>query len=372
VEGLLGIPYELIMTDSSLVLEAFYVRPPASIVWKGDQSAQWDLISSMNWLNNDTADWCVRNDTVIFDDTGSSAATVQMTGSLPVGEVRVNSSIDYTLEGIGYISGTGKLIKSGSGTLTLSGSNEYTGGTIVDEGTLMITNTSGSATGDGVVNVNNEGILSGTGVIGGLVSINEGATLSTADNALGELAVENDLDFMTGAHLTIDVNGDVNKSDILSVEGHLHLDGILHLTDIAGGPYYRYDYFKFLDAQNITGAFSGFIPESPGENLRWDTTMIRSHGTIRVLLLSDVAEREIGQSVRIYPNPANDYLTVYFSEPPGKVLVELTDLNGRIVSSSAEAYPASMEFDLSAIDPGVYIIRIQTDSNTFTRKIIRQ
>lgn len=372
VEGLLGIPYELIMTDSSLVLEAFYVRPPASIVWKGDQSAIWDLINSINWLNSDTADWFVRNDTVIFDDTGSSATTIQMASSLPVGEVQVNSSIDYTFEGIGYISGTGKLIKSGSGTLTLAGSNEYTGGTSVDEGTLMITNTSGSATGNGVVNVNNGGVLSGTGSIGSLVNINEGATISTADNALGELAIDNDLTFMTGARMAIDVNSDENKSDILSVEGHLHLDGILHLTDIGGGPYLKYDYFKFLDAQTVTGIFSEIIPEFPGENLKWDTTQIRTQGTIRVLLSTGVAEQEIEQFAQIYPNPADNHLTIYFPESPEKVLVELRDLNGRIVSSSAEAYPVSMKFDLSAIDPGVYIIRIQTDNNTFIRKIIRK
>ena len=40
----------------------------------------------------------------------------------------------------GEISGSGTLIKAGDGTLVLSGSNDYLGGTIVDDGTLIATN----------------------------------------------------------------------------------------------------------------------------------------------------------------------------------------------------------------------------------------
>jgi len=371
MEGLLGVPYELTMTDSTLILEAFYIRPPSSIVWKGDQSDIWDQVATLNWLNNDSADWFVKNDTVIFDDSGSSATTIQLVSSLPVGEMVVNSSVDYAFKGTGSISGEGKLVKTGSGTLTLSGSNEYTGGTSVDNGTLMITNISGTATGEGVVNMNNGAVLSGIGVIGGLVNINEGAMISTVDNALGELTIDNDLTLMTGAHLDIDVNSNDNKSDILSVAGHLHLDGTLHMTDIVGGPYLRYDYFKFLDAQNITGMFSDIVPESPGENLKWDTTLIRSQGAIRILSITGVDEPEIEQFAHIYPNPADNHLTIYFSESPEKVLVELSDLSGRIISSSTVKYPTNVEFDLSAVASGVYFIRIQTDSHTFIRKIIK-
>lgn len=54
------------------------------------------------------------------------------------------------------IEGTGKLTKSGTGTLTLSGDNTYTGGTLLEEGTLAAS--SGSAFGEGEV-VNTEGTL---------------------------------------------------------------------------------------------------------------------------------------------------------------------------------------------------------------------
>ncbi len=45
-----------------------------------------------------------------------------------------NSSTDFA----GIISGSGSLVKEGTGTFTLSGSNAFIGGTTIDEGTLAL------------------------------------------------------------------------------------------------------------------------------------------------------------------------------------------------------------------------------------------
>src|SRR6185295_3259639 len=61
----------------------------------------------------------------------------------------------------------GKLFKSGSGTLTLTQPNPYTGTTTVNTGTLLISNTTGSATGSGAVTIAFNGTLKGPGSISG-------------------------------------------------------------------------------------------------------------------------------------------------------------------------------------------------------------
>ena len=78
-----------------------------------------------------------------------------------------NASTTYS----GSLSGSGSLIKTGVGTLTLAGSNAYTGNTTVNAGTLALsTGTFGGAAGGTVT------------VAGGALSIPSGAVLSASAN----------------------------------------------------------------------------------------------------------------------------------------------------------------------------------------------
>jgi autotransporter-associated beta strand protein len=65
---------------------------------------------------------------------------------------------------------TGALTKIGTGILTLTGANIYTGGTTIEGGKLVVNNKSGSGTGSGPVQVN-AGILAGRGTIAGAVTV---------------------------------------------------------------------------------------------------------------------------------------------------------------------------------------------------------
>ena len=77
----------------------------------------------------------------------------------------------------------GSLSKIGTGKLTLTAANTYTGGTTVNGGTLLVNNTTGSGVGTGQVQAFS-GILGGSGVISGRVTMGTGhgagATLQRA------------------------------------------------------------------------------------------------------------------------------------------------------------------------------------------------
>jgi hypothetical protein len=117
--------------------------------------------------------------------------------NLSVGSSNLSTTLSGVIQDGGFNGGAGgSLTKIGAGSLTLSGANTYTGSTIVNAGSLLINNSSGSGTGTGAVMANNNGsVLGGTGIISGPVTVNAGATLSGGDATManGSLSVANDL-----------------------------------------------------------------------------------------------------------------------------------------------------------------------------------
>ena len=77
---------------------------------------------------------------MVLSDTAGTAVTVSVGGN----------NADSTYSGI--LSGNGSLAKTGTGTLTLSGSNSHSGGTALNTGTLKIGNANGIGTGALTVN----------------------------------------------------------------------------------------------------------------------------------------------------------------------------------------------------------------------------
>ncbi|MDY0165863.1 MAG: autotransporter-associated beta strand repeat-containing protein [Thermoguttaceae bacterium] len=98
----------------------------------------------------------------------------------------------------GTISGTGSLIKTAAGTLTLTGANTFAGGVSIDAGTLLVNNASGSGTGTGPVAVKNGATLGGTGTIAGATTIEDGGRLATG-TSIGTLTFGSNLIFDNGA-----------------------------------------------------------------------------------------------------------------------------------------------------------------------------
>jgi len=99
----------------------------------------------------------------------------------------------------GYTGGDGSLTKIGTGKLTLSKLNTYTGGTTINRGTLLLKNKGGSATGPGAVQINT-GTLRGTGIIAGAVTVGNGSSSAAIlvggeSGAPGTLTINNPLTF---------------------------------------------------------------------------------------------------------------------------------------------------------------------------------
>jgi autotransporter-associated beta strand protein len=115
-------------------------------------------------LGNGTLDLTLQN------APGVTLASVQGDGLVSLGSSRLTINTTLVVSFAGVISGAGSLAKMGRGTYDLTNGSTYTGGTMVREGTLLVDNTNGSATGMGPVRVAS-GALGGTGTIAGPVIV---------------------------------------------------------------------------------------------------------------------------------------------------------------------------------------------------------
>ncbi len=123
---------------------------------------------------------------IILNDTGALSVNYTTGKTLIIGSLEGDGVVNLGSRPLaiganalstvfsGVISGTGALEKVGSGALTLSGPNTFTGGMTVSAGTLAISNATGSGTGSGRVSVN-AGTLGGSGVIAGAATIGTGS-----------------------------------------------------------------------------------------------------------------------------------------------------------------------------------------------------
>ncbi|EBH3939301.1 AIDA autotransporter-like protein ShdA, partial [Salmonella enterica] len=185
--------------------------------------------------------------TLISDGT-LVASNVEALGT---GDVTDDATLELNTGGDfdNAISGSGQVVKSGDETLTLSGSNTYTGGTLISSGTLVANDVNALGTGDvtdnAVLELNTGGdfinsiggtgrveksgdetlTLSGSNTYTGGTTINDGTLVATSVDALGSGDVTDNatLELNTGGDFTNNIGGTgrVEKSG----DGTLTLSG---------------------------------------------------------------------------------------------------------------------------------------------------
>ncbi len=190
------------------------------------------------------------------------------------------------------MSGPGNLTLSGLGTVLLEGTNNCSGSTTINSGTLqvsgVITNTvtvaggtlSGTGTMTGPVVVN-AGTLSGTETITGPVVINTFATLAPGPS-IGTLTISNTLTLQPGSSTSIDVNKSTGACDQIAGLTGITYGGTLVINNQAG-VLAAGDAFHLFKAGSYSGTFTRFSPPTPGAGLAWDTSTLATDGTLRVI-----------------------------------------------------------------------------------------
>jgi fibronectin-binding autotransporter adhesin len=126
----------------------------------------------------------------------SSTNAVVENGASGAAVLRVHNGWDNTYAGVlrDGAAGTLGLIKGGRGTLTLTGTNTYTGATEVHSGKLLVNGSLGGTS----VSVSDGAVLGGNGSIAGATTIRSGGRLAPG-NSPGLLTEGSDLTLETGS-----------------------------------------------------------------------------------------------------------------------------------------------------------------------------
>lgn len=204
---------------------------PPTYQWAG-LGADWDFTTA-NWTTNGnpgTPAVYTSPALVLFDSLGAAQSTVNLTTNFQPTTVTVNTSGgDYSLggSGTGAMVGTGSLTKNGNGILTLTTTNNFSGGMSINAGTVNLSGTglpgngpilnNGSLTANSSGAVNFPGSISGSGTF----TVQSGiATLSASNNYTGLTTVSGGTLFVPNANSL----GNVSSGTVVNSGAQLYIN----------------------------------------------------------------------------------------------------------------------------------------------------
>lgn len=237
---------------------------------------------------------------IIFNEKGPSymAGTVDLQGTA-IFDV-ANSGTPPILNCSNTITDAGNLVLTGGGILALSGTNTYTGSTIITNGTLMLTN-NGSISNSALINITTPGILAvagggtftlnsgqtlvGNGTINGNLNVSTNATISPGNSGnVGILTVTGSVSL--GGTIAMKLNKTLQTNDVIASSGASlnYAGGTLMLTNLSG-TLAATDSFKLFSASSygVSGSLLNISPAIPALNLAWNTNTLTTDGTLRIV-----------------------------------------------------------------------------------------
>jgi autotransporter-associated beta strand protein len=168
----------------------------------------------------------------------------------------------------GCTTGSGSLEKVGSGQLTLSGVNTYTGSTTVNGGFLNVMGSIASSSG---TTVNGGGALTGSGIVSD-TTIATGGIFLPGSGFGTSMSVQGNLAFASGALYLVQLNS--TGSTFANVTGAASLHGDVGATFAPGSTAMK-QYMILQAAGGVTGTFDRLSVVAPGNltaSLSYDPT----------------------------------------------------------------------------------------------------
>lgn len=137
--------------------------------------------------------------------------------------------------------------------------------------------------------------------------------------------------------------------------------------------------YQWLDCNNnntpIAGETSQLFVATANGNYAVEITKNSCTVTsscVAVISLSDNRNRTFKQSIKVYPNPAKNWVKVELVKVYSKATVSIYTIDGKKINTSTIANSNSIELSTSEISAGTYLMEIIADGNRAFSKIVIQ
>ena len=230
-------------------------RAPTTITWTGSYSNRWDLQQSINWSESPSQlAVFFPGDDVVFDDSAAET-TVAIDGNLAPASVTVATNNGYVISG-GTLSGSGSLMKSGSGSLTIASELGINGTVSVSGGSLVLTDAASWPALSPLIDISSGAVLNISAVAGG-------TTLGPAQTLRGAGTVQGDL-LIQGRH---DPAGSFTENGSLQYAAGSRLSWALVANSNTSG---TFDFVQASAASFVTGSTLDLVFNSPGSSVSFN------------------------------------------------------------------------------------------------------
>ncbi|MEI8124420.1 MAG: autotransporter domain-containing protein [Parachlamydiaceae bacterium] len=258
-------------------------------------------VTGMFFDGNSTADGAnivlVNTSCVVNTSTPSAFSIASLSGDSTSIVVLFNQDLEINTEPTTYATfagilgntGTSNLYIDGLGFQVLSGTDPFSGLTTVNGGNLIV---KGAPITDAIVN---GGVLSGTGIIGGDLTVNSGGTVSPG-LSLGTLTVAGDYTQNSGGSFLVDISGTISNGipqcGLLAVDGTATLDGNLEVGS-ADGTYVIGQPYTILTANTLSGTFAQTTVINPFLNV---TTIYNEDPSVQLTLSTNFEKGAVSRN----------------------------------------------------------------------------
>jgi autotransporter-associated beta strand protein len=204
--------------DVDFYMAADMPKPPVAPVQKAD------IYNTLTGVNGKSVMFDIRN----TNSTISVSAAITPTTLLLMNPKGKNYT--FNISGSGKISGTGNIIKSMQGDITLNGNHDYTGKTRISEGRMFVNGTIQSP-----VQVDARGVIGGSGTLNAGITLEtglnvEGARIEPGNGAtLGTLTINGNVALPERNNLHFDIDQTKTaKNDLLKIQGNFTVTNSNH------------------------------------------------------------------------------------------------------------------------------------------------